>query len=228
MEQLRLYYSLGCPEDLESQPAYQRWVYKREVELSTAIGRAPDRLRFEDEEKKVVEASGVLTEGISELKPEEQKTLRCRKCRGILASSEYFEPHVPKEEAEVDPYAPISTSDTLPAPNPDAAPREAIGSDRCGHYFIQPLSWMRPALETGELEGRLNCPNARCGAAVGRFNWKGLKCSCGAWEIPAFAIQKGRVDVLGGARVLGDAGRRAAGVRLPPGMRMPPGRSENL
>ena len=28
-------------------------------------------------------------------------------------------------------------------------------ADSCTHYFLDPLSWMRPELEKGEVEGRL-------------------------------------------------------------------------
>ena len=68
MKQLELYAEMQTPEDVESTPAYQRWVYQREIELSRACGQAPeaDKIRFEDEHV-TDEASGF--------------ELRCRKCR---------------------------------------------------------------------------------------------------------------------------------------------------
>jgi dual specificity phosphatase 12 len=201
MEQLTLYHTLNCPPSLdvlESLPTYQRWLYAREVELSTAIGRAPDRLRFEDEEHPSSQADNV-----------EVKTLRCRKCRTLLGTSEYFVPHEPKIQATIS----ESATAALPLPNPHAAERNA---GVCGHFFIQPLSWMRPALEMGELAGRLACPNKRCEAGVGRWSWQGIRCSCGVWVTPAFSIQAGRVDLLSAAVERG-RGQKVAGVRMPPG-----------
>lgn len=69
MAQLELYHAMGCPENVDSQPRYQRWLYQREVELSIATGRAPENIRFEDEQ---VPESGAQ-EAVMEL--------RCRKCR---------------------------------------------------------------------------------------------------------------------------------------------------
>jgi dual specificity phosphatase 12 len=85
---------------------------------------------------------------------------------------------------------------------------------------------MRPELEKEELDGRLECPNPKCGAQVGRYAWQGMRCSCGIWVCPAFSLQKGRVDEVikktdagkgrDGFRVA-DAGDN--GIRLPPGMK---------
>jgi dual specificity phosphatase 12 len=68
MQQLELYGEMHTPDDVEATPAYQRWVYQREIELSRACGQAPeaDKIRFEDEHVKD-QASGF--------------EMRCRKCR---------------------------------------------------------------------------------------------------------------------------------------------------
>lgn len=179
MEQLALWWEMGCPEDVEKQPIYQRWVYKREVAEDLAVGQAPSRLRFEDEETPQAAAAG----GGS--------SLRCKKCRRVLATAPFVINHQP-----------------------------AAGAPACQHQFIEPLSWMRSELEKGELNGRLLCPNTRCGAAVGRYDWKGFKCSCGGWLTPAFSLQKARVDEEVGV----PATARSLGIRMPPGM----GRGGNL
>ena len=51
MAQLELYGRMNAPQNVEESPAYQRWVYLREVELSRACGQAPEaeKIRFEDE-----------------------------------------------------------------------------------------------------------------------------------------------------------------------------------
>lgn len=68
MKQLELYGEMHTPENVEQTPAYQRWVYQREIELSRACGQAPeaDKIRFEDEH---------VTDQDSGFE------LRCRKCR---------------------------------------------------------------------------------------------------------------------------------------------------
>lgn len=90
---------------------------------------------------------------------------------------------------------------------------------------------MRPALEQGLLNGRLECPNQKCQAQIGRYAWQGMRCSCGVWVCPAFSLQKGRVDEITkrGESVQGQgqgndgirvgSARDEAGIRLPPGMR---------
>jgi dual specificity phosphatase 12 len=190
MEQLRLWWEMGCPVDknIEEEVIYQRWAYKREVEANVAVGQAPSRLRFEDEE-----ASGQArdTSGLS---------LRCKKCRRTLVTSQFIASHNP-----------------------------ASGSgSKCQHFFIEPLSWMRNELENGALSGRLLCPNERCGAGVGRYDWKGFKCSCDGWVTPAFSLQKARVDDVAVRPIprLGDKeSLKSMGIRFPPGAR---GGSGNL
>ncbi|CAM1500431.1 Fc.00g095930.m01.CDS01 [Cosmosporella sp. VM-42] len=172
MAQLALWWEMGCPDDVETHPIYQRWAYKREVEENLAIGQAPTRLRFEDEELPTEADCGL--------------SLRCKKCRRTLVTAPFILPHKPPQ--------------TLSLP--------------CPHFFIEPLSWMRSTLEQGELNGRLMCPNTKCGAGVGRYDWKGFKCSCGGWVCPAFSLQRGKVD---------DVVKRASGAEQNMGIRMPPG-----
>ena len=83
---------------------------------------------------------------------------------------------------------------------------------------------MRPELQQGILAGRLECPNTKCAAQLGRYAWQGMRCSCGVWVCPAFSLQKGRVDEVtkrNERRV--DQGPSGAagggGIRLPPGLK---------
>jgi dual specificity phosphatase 12 len=86
---------------------------------------------------------------------------------------------------------------------------------------------MRPALEEGLLQGRLECPNSKCGAQLGRYAWQGIKCSCGAWVCPAFSVLKSRIDEVvkrkenNNALGFGRPGSASegGGIRLPPGMK---------
>ncbi|KAK0649606.1 protein-tyrosine phosphatase-like protein [Cercophora newfieldiana] len=202
MSQLEMWWDMGCPADsddaVEREPAYQRWLYKREVEDAARVGRAPDWIRFEDEEAEKDEEKPATESAVE---------LRCKKCRRVLVTQPFIVPHQGRGNAE--------------------------RSD-CPHVFIEALSWMRLTLEAGELEGRLACPNAKCGASVGRYAWQGFKCSCGDWVAPAISLQKSKVDEVkttsgGGknsaAQVGSAADRMAAlGIRMPPGG----GRQENL
>ncbi|TKX18641.1 tyrosine-protein phosphatase [Elsinoe australis] len=69
VEQLRLFHEMKMPDQLDEVPAYQRWLYQREVELNRACGQAPDadKIRFEDEHTGQKAASAF--------------ELRCKKCR---------------------------------------------------------------------------------------------------------------------------------------------------
>lgn len=116
-------------------------------------------------------------------------SLRCKKCSRTLVTAPYIVPH-----------------------------KDRVGetATHCQHFFIEPLSWMREELEKGTLNGRLLCPTARCGAAVGRYDWKGYRCSCGGWVCPAFSLQRARVDDVV-IRTGDDAQKRSLGIRMPPG-----------
>lgn len=191
MKQLELWWEMGCPagsdDAVEKDIKYQRWLYKREVDDAARVGRAPDWIRFEDEEDDSDVPGG--------------RELRCKKCRRVLVNERFIVPHQGrgnKEKAD------------------------------CPHVFVEALSWMKGTLEVGELDGRLVCPNEKCGASIGRYAWQGFKCSCGDWVAPAFSLQKSKVDeVVTRAKGI-DAGAEASRMAAM-GIRMPPGaRQENL
>ncbi|KAK3689133.1 protein-tyrosine phosphatase-like protein [Podospora appendiculata] len=219
MRQLELWWDMGCPANsddaVEKEPGYQRWAYNREVDDAVRVGRAPDYFRFEDEEAaktgrftRSAHANGIgAAAAIAAAELENMMELRCKKCRRMLATKPFVIPHQGKGNAE---------------------------KSDCGHFFVEPLSWMRPILEGGELEGRLYCPNTKCSASVGRYSWRGFKCSCGEWIAPAFSLQNSRVDevMTGGTRADSakvNAARRAAmGIRMPPGAAAAAAPKENL
>ncbi|KAL6714874.1 tyrosine protein phosphatase yvh1 [Lecanora helva] len=177
MEQLELYHSMGCPSDLDNEPTYQRWLWKKTVKESTDAGMAPELegVKFEDEVK-----SGVDSEPLpqSNVPREPGVSYRCRRCRTSLATSAHLVTHRPKNEAPP-----------------------------CAHLHITPLSWMRPELEQGKLEGRLECPNRKCEQSVGRYAWQGIKCSCGDWVVPGMTLGRGRVDEVRERKGVGGGGR---------------------
>ena len=85
-------------------------------------------------------------------------------------------------------------------------------SGACAHYFVDPLSWMRPELEQGKLDGRLECP--KCHANVGKYAWQGMQCSCGDWVVPGISLVKGKLDEVKHRQ----AGSAGSAIRMPPAL----------
>ncbi|KAK6824968.1 hypothetical protein PG995_015441 [Apiospora arundinis] len=169
MRQLELWWEMGCPADsdgaVESHPIYQKWLYERKLEESRAAHMAPEAEWIRFED----EASEATDQPSSTPSNDAQRELRCKKCRRVLANSKFIIEH-------------------------GGTGNEAKTNAPCGHVFVETLSWMRPALEEGALDGRLSCPNTKCGAQIGRFAWQGLRCSCREWVCPAFSLNRSRVD----------------------------------
>ncbi|KAK2043637.1 phosphatases II [Colletotrichum somersetense] len=191
IKQLEMWWTMGCPDDVESHPVYRRWEFQREIDESLAVGQAPSRLRFEDEETSKEDAAAAAAAG----QAASGKEARCKKCRKTLATPRFVLAHEQDEQGKARGQA-------------------------CGHVFVEPLSWMREELEKAALEGRLSCPNGNCGAAVGRYSWRGFRCSCGGWVTPGFSLQKGRVDevaVRAPGAAAAAAGMASLGIRMPPG-----------
>jgi dual specificity phosphatase 12 len=109
--------------------------------------------------------------------------------RRALATSQYLLGHTPNS---------IDNDQSIEPP--------PTKSRDCAHYFLDPLSWMRPELEQGKLEGRLECP--KCHTNVGKYAWQGMQCSCGEWVVPGISLSKGRID---------EARKSTVGIRQPPG-----------
>ena len=121
-----------------------------------------------------------------DIKKDMLEEYRCRRCRTSVGNSNFLVPHTPRPP---------------PRKNRSSTPQE------CAHLFLSPLSWMRDTLSEGHIEGRLNCPNAKCGQNVGKYAWQGMKCSCGEWVVPGISVGRGRVDIV-------VVGRRGGGGRI--------------
>lgn len=74
---------------------------------------------------------------------------------------------------------------------------------------------MRPELEQGKLDGRLECP--KCKTNVGKYAWQGMRCSCGDWVVPAISLAKARIDESKSSA----ATATSMGIRMPPGSSKP-------
>lgn len=65
---------------------------------------------------------------------------------------------------------------------------------KCSGYFVEPMKWMEPFLQEGQLAGKIVCPNKKCGAKLGNYDWAGVCCGCREWVIPGFCINRSKVD----------------------------------
>lgn len=65
-----------------------------------------------------------------------------------------------------------------------AAPAPILVNPKCSGYFVEPLTWMEPVLNAGGVSGKLVCPNDKCGAKIGTFDWAGMQCGCREWVTP--------------------------------------------
>lgn len=235
IKQLRMYEAMNCPttkEQLESHKIYRRWINSRNVMDALSSNRAPEmaNITFRDEEddsddesnSRIDDQMGGLSLSSEDaeitnpdissssspnetLSPAPEVELKCRKCRRLIAKSNFV---------------------ILHRPPPHRDPSAGASTEPCAHVFLHPLSWMRDTLAQGELDGRLSCPNPKCGANIGKFAWQGLRCSCGGWVTPGFGIARSKVDEAPSSKRGAGSnvrGAPAAGnaVRLPPGMRRP-------
>ncbi|KAI0720791.1 hypothetical protein C8T65DRAFT_567048 [Cerioporus squamosus] len=69
-----------------------------------------------------------------------------------------------------------------------------LANPKCSGYFVEPLKWMEPFLEQGHMAGKIFCPNKKCGAKLGNYDWAGVCCSCKEWVVPGFCIHRSKVD----------------------------------
>ncbi|KAH9946860.1 hypothetical protein B0H21DRAFT_778859 [Amylocystis lapponica] len=69
-----------------------------------------------------------------------------------------------------------------------------LANPKCSGYFVEPMKWMESFLEDGQLAGKILCPNKKCGAKLGNYDWAGVCCSCKEWVVPGFCIHRSKVD----------------------------------
>ncbi|GME81423.1 unnamed protein product [Ambrosiozyma monospora] len=196
--QLLLYKKLDCEDDpkkLDMNAEYKQFL--REMQFSQISGSSvedniksflSDSSNFKDEHN-----SGALNTN------EPVYELRCKRCRQMLAKSNCFVNHDPPPE---EPTEDGSEGYRNPANKQLYFTKNAFKSRRvisrerasntCTHYFVEPLTWMKDELSKGEMEGKFNC--LKCQAKVGGYSWKGSRCSCGKWMIPAMNLQVSKVD----------------------------------
>ncbi|KZT64540.1 hypothetical protein DAEQUDRAFT_732477 [Daedalea quercina L-15889] len=69
-----------------------------------------------------------------------------------------------------------------------------LANNTCSGYFVEPMKWMDFFLQDGQMAGKIICPNKKCGAKLGNYDWAGVCCSCKQWVVPGFCIHRSKVD----------------------------------
>lgn len=183
MQQLAIYESMGSNLVDDDFQEYKQWKLTNSLKLDptgTEILSRDDTFR-ENEEKL-----------LNDMSPENLSNVdmaRCKKCRQRLALSTSFIEHEPPSKESMEGHF-IRRA---------AGSRRIIGIEEsqniCSHYFVEPLNWMKEELQgKQELEGKFFCPG--CKSKVGGYNWKGSRCSCGKWVVPAIHLRANKVDRL--------------------------------
>lgn len=57
-------------------------------------------------------------------------------------------------------------------------------------------------LASGTLAGKIICPNEKCKAKIGSFDWAGVQCGCKEWVVPVsiFLLSSGLKLIFGSLR----------------------------
>lgn len=179
IQQLKVFTESGYKTDLTvlkaTSPRYR--AYRMEYLIPEMIGDRGKNLN--DGSFSIVEGPGADDDGWFGFK--------CDKCRCLLANSHVFIPHAPPfEDDDKQKYFEKTAYRSKRVIN------RQIGQNTCTHIFTEPLDWMQKVITNEEaLEGRLDC--YKCGNKVGGYNWKGGRCSCGKWMVPAIHLMKSRV-----------------------------------
>jgi hypothetical protein len=50
------------------------------------------------------------------------------------------------------------------------------------------MKWMEHFLEDGQLSGKIICPNKKCAAKLGNYDWAGVCCGCKQWVTPVRVV----------------------------------------
>jgi len=87
---------------------------------------------------------------------------------------------------------PIPMARPIPPAPVQSAP--ILANAKCSGYFVEPMKWMEPFLASGQLAGKITCPNKSCGAKLGNYDWAGVCCGCKEWVTPGFCISRSKVD----------------------------------
>ncbi|KDR80052.1 hypothetical protein GALMADRAFT_222955 [Galerina marginata CBS 339.88] len=100
----------------------------------------------------------------------------------------------PKLAALRSPTTPGSANAVGPTQTPPIVSAPILVNPKCSGYFVEPMKWMDHFLSDGQLAGKISCPNKKCGAKLGNYDWAGVCCGCKEWVTPGFCINRSKVD----------------------------------
>lgn len=174
VEQLKLFKAMGCKVD-PSQTEYREFLVQNSLKLDPSGSLLRDLNLFGSEKNRENSTNAFQ--------------LRCKRCRTVLATSTDVATHeAPGAESRQSLFV-------KRAPNSRRVISAVEASNVCSHHFMdEPTEWMKSELEKQELEGKFACP--KCEAKVGGYSWRGSRCSCGKWLIPAIHLQLAKVDEM--------------------------------
>ena len=76
-----------------------------------------------------------------------------------------------------------------------------LANSTCSGYFVEPMKWMDSFLQDGQMAGKIVCPNKKCGAKLGNYDWAGVCCSCKQWVVPVSPVPRFYARSRGGAEI---------------------------
>lgn len=181
MEQLQLFADMNGNFD-KSNAEYKKFL----VDLS--LRKDPSGRSLMEMYQKEDSSKDTTMEDSNSNQPNAQ--LRCKRCRQTLAMSSHIDTHEPPE-ADSRQALFIKT-----APNSRRIVDVKPASASCSHYFLtEPLNWMKQELQgKGDMDGKFQCP--KCSCKVGGYSWKGTRCSCGRWMVPALHLLTAKIDFV--------------------------------
>ena len=56
-------------------------------------------------------------------------------------------------------------------------------------------------LQDGQMAGKIVCPNKKCGAKLGNYDWAGVCCSCKQWVVPVSPVSDPVMNAGSGAEL---------------------------
>ncbi|KAI3431699.1 hypothetical protein D9Q98_004744 [Chlorella vulgaris] len=196
MAQLELFAAMGC-RLLESYVPYKRFLLQQAAQQYQQQGFLDAAMLPQPREAAGSPGSGEVGGGAT--------LYRCRKCRGLVATSDNV------LEVEQGPGAAAFRwrkrdklqREATSGGSGAASSGPSAGED--GSLFVEPLRWMCEAgaeggagaadsVTGGATQGKLYCP--RCAARLGSFNWAGAQSSSGAWVTPSFQLHMAKLDAL--------------------------------
>ncbi|KAL3924698.1 MAG: hypothetical protein SGILL_000885 [Bacillariaceae sp.] len=190
---------------------YQKWMVGRDNEQQDE--RPPGEEAKEDAEH-VVAAQEEPADQPQPLHIDPSKTMfACRMCRTVLFGEDHLaDNHVQSQHVFLHKHQRMSGNS-----NGNNPQKNLCQSLFCDESVLPQFHTDNDAWET---EGRLQCPNTRCRAKLGHWNWSGAQCSCGTWVVPAIQIPLSKVDpIMPQQRINEDAGSRVGATAVTPSSR---------